>query len=61
LGLGRFKKQAASEPGRLKLSQVIVGLIPAGVLGVLFNDYIDEHLFSTATVLIGLVIGAVLM
>ncbi|MEH7748908.1 undecaprenyl-diphosphate phosphatase, partial [Neobacillus drentensis] len=45
----------------LKLSQVIVGLIPAGVLGVLFNDYIDEHLFSTATVLIGLVIGAVLM
>jgi undecaprenyl-diphosphatase len=61
LGLGRFKKQAASEQGRLKLSQVIVGLIPAGVLGVLFNDYIDEHLFSTATVLIGLVIGAILM
>jgi len=61
LGLGRFNKQAASEQGRLKLSQVIVGLIPAGVLGVLFNDYIDEHLFSTSTVLIGLVIGAVLM
>lgn len=63
LGLGRFKKQADSGQGqgRLKLSQVIVGLIPAGVLGVLFNDYIDEHLFSTATVLIGLVIGAVLM
>jgi len=63
LGLGRLKKQAASGQvqGRLKLSQVIVGLIPAGVLGVLFNDYIDEHLFSTATVLIGLVIGAILM
>ncbi|WHY68480.1 undecaprenyl-diphosphate phosphatase [Neobacillus sp. SuZ13] len=61
LGLGRFKKQAASQQGRLKLSQVMVGLIPAGVLGVLFNDYIDEHLFSTATVLIGLVIGAILM
>jgi undecaprenyl-diphosphatase len=46
---------------RLKLTQVIVGLIPAGVLGVLFEDYIDEHLFSTATVLIGLVLGALLM
>jgi undecaprenyl-diphosphatase len=61
LGLGRLKKQASSEQGRLKLTQVFVGLIPAGVLGVLFDDYIDEHLFSTATVLIGLVIGALLM
>jgi undecaprenyl-diphosphatase len=62
LGLGRFRKHSATaNHGRLKLSQVIVGLIPAGVLGVLFNDYIDDHLFSTATVLIGLVIGAVLM
>lgn len=47
--------------GRLKLAQVIVGLLPAGVLGVLFEDYIDEHLFSTSTVLIGLVIGAIFM
>ncbi|MEH7076148.1 undecaprenyl-diphosphate phosphatase [Neobacillus drentensis] len=61
LGLGHFKTKATSGQGRLKLSQVIVGLIPAGVLGVLFNDYIDEHLFSTATVLVGLVIGAILM
>ena len=45
----------------MKLSQVIVGLIPAGVLGVLFEDLIDEHLFSTETVLIGLVIGAIFM
>lgn len=61
LGLGRFNKNTAQQPNRLKLTQVIVGLIPAGVLGVLFEDYIDEHLFSTATVLIGLVIGAVFM
>ncbi|WP_223595082.1 undecaprenyl-diphosphate phosphatase [Neobacillus bataviensis] len=61
LGLGRFIKHKNPSQGRLKLSQVIVGLIPAGVLGVLFNDYIDEHLFSTKTVLIGLVIGAVFM
>jgi undecaprenyl-diphosphatase len=61
LGLGRIKKQTVSGQGRLKLTQVFVGLIPAGVLGVLFDDYIDEHLFSTSKVLIGLVIGALLM
>ncbi|WP_410768439.1 undecaprenyl-diphosphate phosphatase [Fontibacillus sp. BL9] len=46
---------------RLKLAQVIVGLIPAGILGVLLEDMIDEYLFSTATVLVGLVAGALLM
>ncbi|MGM0877189.1 MAG: undecaprenyl-diphosphate phosphatase [Bacillota bacterium] len=61
LGLGRINKKSAANPNRLKLSQVIVGLIPAGVLGVLFEDYIDEHLFSIETVLIGLVAGAILM
>jgi undecaprenyl-diphosphatase len=66
LGLSRWmpkaKGEAARQSGpRLKLMQVIVGFIPAGILGVLFEDFIDEHLFSTATVLIGLVIGALLM
>lgn len=68
LGLSRWKSgkaKGASAIGqagsRLKLMQVIVGLIPAGILGVLFEDFIDEHLFSTATVLIGLVVGALLM
>ncbi|WHY79106.1 undecaprenyl-diphosphate phosphatase [Neobacillus sp. WH10] len=61
LSLGRLNKDKVGSGGRLKLTQVIVGLIPAGVLGVLFNDYIDDHLFSTATVLIGLVVGALLM
>jgi len=61
LGLGGRSKNSEEKQSRLKLSQVIVGLIPAGILGVLFEDYIDEHLFSTETVLIGLVIGAFLM
>jgi undecaprenyl-diphosphatase len=47
----------SSEP-KLKLSHVIVGLLPAGVLGVVFEDYIDENLFSINTVLIGLLAGA---
>ncbi|MCM3128960.1 undecaprenyl-diphosphate phosphatase [Paenibacillus provencensis] len=67
LGLDRLrdKSKAAAVPAsgtnRLKLMQVIVGLIPAGVLGLLFEDFIDEHLFSVNTVLIGLVIGAFFM
>lgn len=61
-GLKRGGKQVEGKTRtKLKLSTVIVGLIPAGILGVLFEDYIDEHLFSIETVLIGLVIGAVFM
>ncbi|HZG86657.1 undecaprenyl-diphosphate phosphatase [Paenibacillus sp.] len=64
LGLRRWVggKPSAAEGGpRLKLTQVIVGLLPAGVLGVLTEDYIDNYLFQTSTVLIGLVLGALLM
>ncbi|WP_050180464.1 undecaprenyl-diphosphate phosphatase [Domibacillus robiginosus] len=56
-----LKKETQSFSGKLRLTHIIVGLLPAGVLGVLFEDYIDEHLFSLKTVLIGLVIGAFLM
>jgi undecaprenyl-diphosphatase len=66
LGLiGLRKKGAASAASargpRLKLMQVVVGLIPAAVLYLLLDDYIDEYLFSTETVVIGLVAGAILM
>ncbi|WP_010098820.1 undecaprenyl-diphosphate phosphatase [Ornithinibacillus scapharcae] len=62
LGLNRYlNKNAEPRKERLKLTQVIVGLIPAGVFGVLFEDFIDEYLFSTETVLIGLLLGAILM
>jgi undecaprenyl-diphosphatase len=60
-----LKRDVTEENGEiqrpLKLTTVIVGLIPAGILGVLTEDYIDEHLFSTNTVLIGLVLGAIFM
>jgi undecaprenyl-diphosphatase len=61
LGFSRNRATNEVTGGRLKLSQVIVGLVPAGILGVLFEDFIDEHLFTANTVLIGLAIGAVLM
>lgn len=59
--VGLYKMKDTTTGSKLKLTHVIVGLIPAGVLGVLFEDFIDEHLFRTETVLIGLVIGAILM
>lgn len=61
LGLTKAARESVDSSNRLELKQVIVGLLPAGVLGFIFEDYIDEHLFSINTVVIGLVIGAVLM
>ena len=61
LGLSRRRTLMKNKINRLRLSHVIVGLIPAAVLGFLFEDYIDEHLFSTATVIWALVAGALLM
>ncbi|STO09390.1 undecaprenyl-diphosphate phosphatase [Exiguobacterium aurantiacum] len=46
---------------KLNLLHILIGLLPAAVLGLLFEDYIDAHLFSIKTVLIGLVIGAFFM
>ncbi|MEG6615223.1 undecaprenyl-diphosphate phosphatase [Peptococcaceae bacterium 1198_IL3148] len=56
-----LRKRHIYQSQRLTLTKIIVGLIPAGVLGFLFEDYIDEHLFSVETVIIGLVLGAFLM
>ncbi|GGF28479.1 undecaprenyl-diphosphatase [Halobacillus andaensis] len=56
-----FKKGHREQLGRLKLSQVIVGILPACVLGFVFEDYIDTHLFSVKTVIFGLAAGAILM
>ena len=39
------------DPRTIELwKRVIVGILPAGVLGLLFDDYIDEHLFNPMVV-----------
>ncbi|MRH45140.1 undecaprenyl-diphosphate phosphatase [Aquibacillus halophilus] len=58
LGLNKTDKIPAK---RLSIKQVIVGILPAGIFGFLFEDFIDENLFSIETVLVGLVVGALLM
>ena len=40
--------------------KVIVGVIPAGVLGVLFDDWLDEHFYNYVTVAIMLILYGVL-
>ena len=60
LGLRRLKRTAYDGP-KLNLLQVIVGLLPAAIIGLLLENYIDEHLFSIKTVIIGLFFGAFLM
>jgi undecaprenyl-diphosphatase len=40
---------------------IIVAFIPAAVLGVLFNDFIEEKLFNTPAVITALALGGVFM
>ncbi|MFJ7938049.1 undecaprenyl-diphosphate phosphatase [Peribacillus sp. NPDC096622] len=61
LGLRKMKGTSAVNGQKLNLLQIIVGLLPAGVLGLLFEDYIDDHLFTMKTVIVGLFLGAFLM
>ncbi|MFJ7753116.1 undecaprenyl-diphosphate phosphatase [Peribacillus muralis] len=61
LGLKKLKDTSAVKGPRLNLLQIFVGLLPAGVFGLLFEDYIDDNLFTIKTVIIGLFLGAFLM
>lgn len=62
LGLGkRSYKIGQSAPNHLRLTHIIVGILPAGILGVLFEDIIDEILFGYKYVVYALIAGAILM
>lgn len=39
-------------------AKVVVGFIPAAILGFLFDDYIEEHFFNPKTVAMALIVGA---
>ncbi len=60
LGLSKEPKENKSKP-RLQRKQIVIGLLPAIILGLAFEDYIDEYLFSIHTVVFGLIAGAFLM
>lgn len=58
IGLYKMEGETTSH---FNLGHVIMGIIPAGVFGLLFEDMIDEHLFGIETVIVGLIIGAIFM
>jgi undecaprenyl-diphosphatase UppP len=41
--------------------KLLIGLIPAGILGLLFNDYIDQMLESVTVVAVMLILGGIVM
>jgi undecaprenyl pyrophosphate phosphatase UppP len=43
------------------LWQIAIAAVPAVVIGLLFEDWIDEHLFSARVVAVTLVLGGVLL
>lgn len=59
--IGLYKLEGQENGGHFSLKHMIIGVIPAGILGVLFEDWIDENLFSTQTVIYALIVGGVLM
>lgn len=60
--VGLYKIQGSGYNNRtFNLLHVIVGMLPAVVLGFAFKDIIDDYLFSTEYVVIALVAGAFLM
>ena len=61
LGVKKNITEEQKTGNRLSIAQIAVGLVPAAVLGFLFEDYIDQYLFSVRTVAVGLIAGAVLM
>ena len=46
---------------RFNLGHVIIGMLPAVILGFAFKDLIDDYLFGVETVIFALVAGAILM
>ena len=59
IGLYHFEGQKPHH--RFNLLHVIIGVIPAGVLGVLLENFIDSHLFDIETVIFSLFFGALFM
>lgn len=50
------------DPAGLKLAiNIIVAFLPAAILGVLFNDIIEEKLFNTPSVITALALGGIFM
>lgn len=59
--VGLYKIDGEKTTGGFNLAHVLVGMLPAVILGFAFKDLIDKYLFSTQTVIYALVAGSILM
>lgn len=59
--VGLYKIDGKKMNKRFNLLHVIVGMLPAVVLGFAFKDLIDDYLFRVETVIAALIVGALLM
>lgn len=59
--VGLYKIEGQETNKNFNLLHVIIGMLPAVVLGFAFKDLIDDHLFGVETVIYALVAGAILM
>lgn len=59
--IGLYKIDGKPMMKRFNLAHVIIGMLPATVIGFALKDFIDDHLFSIETVVYALVAGAILM
>lgn len=64
-----FREKLFPKPGHRKQSKqvfnlwlkVAVGCIPAGILGFLFDDFMEAHFYNSVAVAIALIFGALLL
>ena len=59
--VGLYKIDGKKMNNRFNLLHVIVGMLPAVIIGFAFKDFIDDNLFGVKTVIYALVAGAILM
>ncbi len=59
--LNPFKKDVVERKKTIKLwLMVLVGCIPAGIIGVLFNDWFDKNFYNSIVVAIALIVYGIL-
>ena len=59
--VGLYKIEGVKTNSSFNLGHVIIGMLPAVILGFAFKDLIDKHLFGVETVIYALVAGSILM
>jgi undecaprenyl-diphosphatase len=58
---GLKKNTARVGKSKLNLIHILIGILPAGIVGLLFNHVIEQKLFSPKTVMLSLVVGGILL